>query len=295
MRIVGRFMSDRCVLPLTWADFSQYRRISRLYWRVFGRFADLRQCPTLNDKIQWLKLFDRFAGAPLMVDKIRVKDYVTQKVPGLKVPRTLGVYDRPCAIEWDALPSRFVVKTNHDSGSVYVVHDKERVNIDAIQSKLAQALQTKFGVRRGEWAYDEVRPAILVEELLGDGARALPDYKFYCVNGRVRFLHYIYDRDVGAKEQLIDQDGTDIGQPLHPKFPYGSDFKKPHKWNEMIALAEQAASGVRFVRVDLYLVGDEVYFGEYTFWPGSGVYQGPAALTLSARLDFDRTINASRH
>lgn len=286
LSIVTKFMVDRRSLPLTWHHFGTYRRIHRQYWRQFGKFPNIINCPTLNEKIQWLKLFDHYEHAPTLVNKVAVKDYVTQKVPGLRVPKTLGIYKSPDSIDWRALPERFVVKTNHDSGNVFLVKDKRTMDMVSMHAALTKALKRTFGARRGVWAYDKIKPAILIEEIIGEYPQGLADYKFYCVNGEVRFMHYIYDRSIGAKEQIIDHTGQDMKSPLHPKFPYGDKFQRPEEWLEMIALAEQASAGMRFVRVDLYLVDKVIYFGEYTFWPGSGLYHGPAIEQLGQLMDF---------
>ena len=143
---------------------------------------------------------------------------------------------------------------------------------------------------KGEWAYAYVQPKVFVEEFINlQSHKPPPDYKFYCVDGKVKFCHYIYDRGFDTKEQTVDPDGNDLATELYPKFKLGADFRKPGQWGEMIHVAEQLSEGFKCVRVDLFCADERVYTGEMTFWPMGGHYKGEGQKKLGQLLDFDRT------
>lgn len=193
-------------------------------------------------------------------------------------------------IRFEHLPSQFVIKTNHDSGSVLVVRDKSKLDYEATKNRFDQALRRAYGWANGEWSYAYIRPKIFIEEFLWNESGSPPDYKFYVVNGVVKFCRYIYDRHEGGKEQTIDLNGNDLRLDFNQSFQYGNSFNKPDCWEDMISGAEDLAYGFKFVRVDMYLLPQgRIVIGEMTFWPMAGYYKGSGQKALGHLLDFDCT------
>lgn len=277
-------------LPLTAAHRELYDIIHRLCWLKLGEFPNLVNCRDFNDRIQWLKLFDQDMEMIRCSDKILVRDYVRERVGDKYLVKLYQVHDRFEQIDFTALPDDFVIKTNHDSGTVILVRDKAKFDRKAAGIRIDEALNDPFGLKNGDWAYLYVPPKILVEEFLSLNSPKPPsDYKFYCVEGKVKCCHYIYDRGSNTKEQTIDPDGNDLKTSLYPKFELGTDFEKPGQWDEMIRVSKELGRGFKCVRVDMYCVDEKAYVGEMTFWPMSGHYKGDGQKKLGQLLDFSRT------
>ncbi|HBF53291.1 MAG TPA: hypothetical protein DDW72_05185, partial [Afipia sp.] len=273
IQIRAKWWRDSKVLPLTPQHRDLYFILHRFLWRELGRLPNLTECDDFNDRIQWVKLFDQRYETVQCTDKIRLRDHVRERLgPGF-CPKIYQAHKRFEDIDFDALPERFVIKANHDCGSVLVVRDKRAIDYAAERERFSSALSQPFGWDRGEWAYSFVEPKIFVEEFIDSGNdKPPPDYKFLCADGAVKFVHYLYDRDTELKEQVIDLNGNDVGVPFFAYAPYGNGFTMPSNWREMISCAEKLSKGWKFVRVDLYSVAGRIYVGEMTFFPAGGAY-----------------------
>jgi teichuronopeptide biosynthesis TupA-like protein len=283
-------MWDRFSLPLRSEHFPLYRTIHRYYFNTFRQFPNLRSCSTFNEKIQWLKLFDQGPEIVRCTDKLTARDYVSNRAGSeflVKLLQSPSSFDE---INFDKLPNSFVLKTNHDSSTAVLVRDKSSLDRNAVRSKITAALQRIWGQETGEWSYAFIKPRIFIEQLLSsDGSIPPPDYKFHCVNGKVRFLQYIYDRGMDTKEQISDIDANPLPIRLDLHFRLGNAFRKPAGWNHLIDVAERIATGFKYVRVDLYHIHSKIFFGEMTFWPYGGFYLGGGQALLGRYLDFDRS------
>jgi teichuronopeptide biosynthesis TupA-like protein len=285
-----KWLNDKRRLPLTPEHWQLYDIIHRFYWRHFGRFPNLVNCRDLNEKIQWLKLFDQSEDVVRCTDKILVRDYVRERVGEHYLVELFQVHRHFCEIDFDSLPDGFVIKTNNDCGTVILVRNKSEFDHQTAAKRVEAALRCTYGWEGGEWQYSYIKPMVLVEELIEpQSQKPPPDYKFYCIHGVVRFCHYIYDRGSDIKEQIIDAEGNDLATGLAENFKRGTDFRKPALWGEMIRVAQELGRGFKCVRVDLYCTGDRIYVGEMTFTPGSGIYNGKGQERMGKYLDFDRS------
>ena len=289
-RIAIKWRQDCRYLPLTLAHRELYDIIHRLCWRELHDFPNLVECRDFNDRIQWLKLFDQSPEIIQCSDKILVRDYVRERVGEKYLVKLYQVHNHFFQIDFDSLPDSFVIKTNHDSGSVILVRDKSTFDQKAAEVRIESAIRKPYGWLNGEWAYAYIEPKVFVEEYIGhNNLSHPPDYKFYVIEGRVKFCHFIYDRGFDPKEQIIDSDGNDLSTPLYPTFKLGSKFEKPNNWTEMIQVAESIGRDFKCVRVDLYTVKNQIYAGEMTFWPMAGHYKGEGQKKLGHYIDFDRS------
>lgn len=284
-----KWREDSRHLPLTAEHKELYEIIHKLCWRELHDFPDLVDCRDFNDRIQWLKLFDQDSEIIRCSDKVNVRDYVAERVGPQYLTKLYQVHRRFDDIDFDRLPSAFVIKASHDSGTVMLVKDKALLDQGQAKATIDSALLRRYGWEKGEWAYNYVEPRVLIEEYLSpETSNAPPDYKFYCVNGSIRFCHYIYDRGQDTKEQLLDPIGNTIDTDLYPAFKRGSAFVKPENWSEMIEIAERVADNFKCVRVDLFNVFGRIVVGELTFWPMAGSYKSEGQKRLGQLLDFDR-------
>ena len=256
------FISDKLYLKL-------------MYFLVMKKTLNLNNPKTFNEKIQWLKLYDRNPHYTQLVDKILVKQYVTKILGDDIIIPTLAVWDSPESIEFDKLPSQFVLKTNHSGGGcgVVVCSNKENLNICEIRKQLRSSFNNSIYSHYKEWPYKNVKRKVLAEKLLVDAeSKQIRDYKFLCFNGKVKCCFVCVDRyiDSGIRINFYDLEWNKLTFQRHyPNFE--SNIHKPKSYLKMIEYAERLSKGIKFVRVDFYEVNAQPFFGEMTFYPGSGL------------------------
>lgn len=288
-RISSKWNLDSIGLPLAPAYYGLYRIIHAEYFRRFSYFPNLNPARSFNEKMQWLKLFDQRYETVRCSDKIEVKSFASERIGNKYIVPVHQVASMFGNINFASLPTSFVLKTNHDSGSVFVVRDKNVADLTLIGTRLNDALKRPYGWMLGEWAYRFVRPKVFAEKLIDSGPDALPpDFKFFCVNGKVKFLHYIYDRSSCPKEIIVDPSGRVLDARLYTAFEQGIEFNRPVQWEEMIWISETLSQDFQFVRVDLYERQGDLFVGELTFWPMSGFYMGAGQVELGKLLEIDQ-------
>lgn len=255
-----RFLPDRAYIQLYY--------VSR-----FRRFADLKHPKTFNEKLNWLKLHDHNPLYPTLVDKYEVKQYVAEKIGPEYVIPTLGVWEHFDDIDFDSLPDQFVLKCTHDSEGVVIVRDKEKLDKTAAKQKIEAALRVNFYYIGREWPYKSVRPRIIAEQLLVDpSGDELKDYKLMCFNAEVKCTFVCSNRDSAGGLCINTYDRQ--WQPLpfgreNPRNPV--ETEKPVCYEKMVELAQTLSRNISFARVDFYEVDGRPFFGELTFYPGSGM------------------------
>jgi len=242
--------------------------LKKRYKYAFKRELDLDNPKTFEAKLQWLKLYDRNPLYTELVDKLKVKDFVSEKVGEEYTIPTLGVWENFDDIDFDSLPEKFVLKCNHNSGGFIVCDDKSK--LDRIKTKkfLNKNLKINFFYHGREWPYKNVKPLIIAEKFLGT---ELIDYKFFCFNGEVKMLHTCTDREKG--DLCIDFFDLDWNH-LELKRKGCKNAKitpeKPKNFEKMIEIAKVLSEGKKFSRIDFYEVEGKLYFGEITFYPACG-------------------------
>lgn len=263
---------------LTWLPDRAYLRL--LFWAKMGKKLDLDNPKTFNEKLQWLKLYNRRPEYTRMVDKHAVKQLVAERVGEQYVIPTLGVWDSFDQIDFDSLPDKFVLKTTHGGGGSGVVLCRDKATFDKADArrKLETSLRSDIYRSLREWPYKDVPKRILAEALLEDSALAdqvkdLVDYKFYCFNGEPTYCQVIADRRSNETIDFFDNDWNHLPfRGLNPKcLPAQRPIDKPKNLAKMLEIARKLATGTTFLRVDLYEVNDKVYFGETTLYPASGI------------------------
>ena len=241
--------------------------LQMLYRRVFNKKLDLENPQGYNEKLFWLKLYDRRPEYTTMVDKYAVKQYVADRIGEEYVIPTLGVWNKPEDIEWEKLPDQFVLKCTHDSGGLVICRDKEKLDIQSAMKKLRKSLKTNYYKAGREWPYKNVPRRIIAEKYMEDkSVGELPDYKFFCFDGVVKALFIGTERGTGdVKFDYYDADFNhlDLVQ-IHPMS--GKDLPKPQHFEKMKELASKLSKGLPQVRVDFYNINGDIYFGELTFF-----------------------------
>lgn len=267
-----------------------YRIIFDRTLKKLGVAPNIFNGDDLNSKIKWLMLFDQGPDIVRCSDKLAVRGYVRNTIGKRYLNTIYGIWSHSEDIDFDCLPSSFVLKANHDSGSVWVVNDKSSVDLEKIRKQVAGSLGNRYyGVNKGEWFYQHITPKVFAEEFIQNDCGDLPDFKFHCSSGRVLFLQYIYDRKKERiREQVIDVDGRSTLPGLDHEFFEGTKFAQPQQWLALLEIASLLSMGFKYVRVDLYIVNGSIRFGEMTFSPKNGNYLSNGQRILGARLALNR-------
>ncbi len=241
------------------------------YYYHFKKLPNLQKPQTFNEKLQWLKLYDRNPLYTTMVDKVKVKEYVGTRVGEEYIIPTLGVWERAEEITFDSLPVQFVIKCNHDSHGVIVCKDKSKLDVEVVKSRLEKRLSVSGYSYGREWPYKNVERRILAEQLISDESGELLDYKIHCFNGEPKFVLVCQDRfsETGLKEDFYDL-SWNVMDVERPNVKHGTSIEKPARLDEMIDLARTLSKGIPFLRTDFYYTQGKILFGELTFFPASG-------------------------
>ena len=106
-----------------------------------------------------------------------------------------------------------------------------------------------------------------------DSSPELTDYKFFCFDGYVDCVMVCLDRHLNdTKFYFFNKDWELLRLNIRGKnAPEGFTVPKPKTMDEMFEIASKLSKGMKFVRMDLYEIRGHVYFGEYTFFPDSGL------------------------
>ena len=246
--------------------------IQMQYFYHFHRFANFKNPQTFNEKLQWLKLHDHNPLYTTLVDKYAVKKWVADKIGEQYVIPTIAVWEKAEDIDFDKLPNQFVLKVNHDSGGLVICKDKSKLDRQAAVAKLSRALKNNGYWSGREWPYKNVKPCIIAEKYMEDENHQLNDYKFMVFNGKVKCSFTCTERfsKDGLKVTFYDAN-WDI-MPFERHYPRSkTPITKPLNYDEMVELAEKLSKDIPFVRVDFYSIKGKIYFGEMTFYPGSGL------------------------
>lgn len=248
--------------------------LERKFEALMGTPLHLDAPQTFNEKLQWLKLYDRKPEYTMMVDKYRVREYIAQKIGAEYLIPLLGVWNSPDEIDFAALPEQFVLKCNHNSGlGMCICKDKSTLNLRKVRRELQKGFRQDYYLPGREWPYKDVPRKIIAEKYMIDNdVNELRDYKFFCFRGEVKCFKVDFDRFIDHRANYFDPNGNPMpfGEVVCPPKP-DKQLVLPENLDEMIALAEKLSGDVPFLRVDFYNIQGRIYFGELTFSPASGM------------------------
>ncbi len=240
---------------------------------IMGKKLNLDNPVTYNEKLQWLKLYDRKPEYTKMVDKYEAKKYVADIIGEEYIIPTLGVWDNVNDIDFDALPNQFVLKCTHDSGGLVICKDKAELDIENAKNTLNHFLNRNFYSVHREWPYKDVKHRIIAEKYMEDeSGKDLKDYKFFCFNGEPKLLYIsegLSDHST-AKISFADMDYNIAEFKRNDFKPFNELPKKPINFEKMKELAKVLSKDRAFIRVDFYEINKKIFFGELTFFPCSG-------------------------
>jgi len=247
--------------------------IKSLYYLALGKKLDLLNPLTFSQKLQWLKIYYRNPLYTMIADKYRLREYVKSKGLEKHLVPFIGTWDNFDDIDFDKLPSKFVLKCNHDCGSTIICKEKESFDIDYARAKLMKCMNTNyyFSSPYREWQYRDIIPKILGEHFIaGSDGNAPADYKVHCFNSVPKYIQLISGRFTrNISESWYDENWN--YQDLTYAFPCSSQgVDRPKELEELLSLSSKLSQGIPYVRVDFYIAKGNVYLGELTFTPWAG-------------------------
>lgn len=244
-----------------------------LFRLKMGYWIDFNNPRTFNEKLQWLKLYNRKLEYTTMVDKFGVKKYVAAIIGEEHIIPTLGVYSKFEEIDFNTLPNQFVLKVTHDSGGIVICKNKFNFDIEAARNKLNKSLKKSYYYQNREWPYKNVKRRIICEKYMVDeSGYELKDYKWFCFNGEPKIFKIDFDRYTDHRANYYDRQCRllPFGEiAFLPK--YEKPISLPDNIESMVRIAKELSKNQPFLRVDLYNSGGKIYFGEITFYPNTGM------------------------
>ena len=246
--------------------------LSLKYRVIFGKWIDWNNPQSFTEKMQWLKVYGFKPEYVLMVDKVLVKEYVAEKIGKEYIIPTLTFADDVEDLDTNALPTKFVLKTNHDSGTAIVCKDKCSFDFTESKKALKQALKHNYYLMGRELPYKYVKRRVFAEEFIESGTdEEIKDYKFFCFNGEPRLFKINFDRSTAFSANYYDTEMNlmPFGE-VWPAPDYSKTCTKIQNFDKMLEICRKLSKGIPFVRVDLYNINGKIYFGELTFYPTSG-------------------------
>lgn len=257
------FLPDRAILRMLW-------------WVRTGKKLNDKTPKSFNEKIQWLKIYNHDPKLNLFVDKYAVREYVKDILGESCLIPLIGVWDDPDEIDFNLLPSQFVLKCNHNAAiGLCICRNKENLDEGHVVKELKRGLRKNFYYSSREWAYKDVRRKVICEKYMEDSSgKGLRDYKFFCFNGVAKFVYLsegLENHDT-AKISFYDLDGNEMPFKRKDYAPFSEKPSFPKNFNELIDSANKLATSTKlpFVRIDLYSIDNKMYFSEITCYPNSG-------------------------
>ena len=247
-----------------------------LYFRKrFGYNMNWKEPKTFNEKIQWLKLYDRKDTYTRIVDKLSVREYISKIVGEEYLVKLLGVYNSVDEINYDELPKQFVLKTTHDSRGVVICEDKNEFNKDKAEKKLNYSMKHNYYWLWREWPYKNVEHKIICEEYLKEDDKkdeGIKDYKVLCFNSEPKIIQVCEGRHKkgGVRFGFYDTKWNELEVKRVKHNSLENRAQRPEILDEMLEIARKLSEGFKFIRVDFYIVNNKLYCGELTFYPASG-------------------------
>lgn len=250
-------------------------QVARLkHYYKFHRMPDYEHPSDINEKINWIKFYGDTSKWADLADKYKVREYVESQGLGDILVRLYGRWDNASDIEWDSLPSQFVLKVNNGCGDVLICNDKEKLDRISVISKYDGLVSKKYGDVTGEPHYAKITPCVIAEELLDITKQSIPtssliDYKVWCLNGKPFCIWCAWNRSVHGADSGV----YDLNWNYRPEWSVFSEHyregkervPKPSNFERMMEVASKLSVGFPILRVDLYEVDKKIYFGELTF------------------------------
>lgn len=243
----------------------------RRYKRILKYKLNLDNPKSFNEKLQWLKLNIRESKHTQLVDKYAVREYISNEIGEKYLIPIIGIYDSFDEMNFDDLPNNFILKCTHNSGGNVICRDKQNFDKEKARKKINRCLKNNYYYLSREWPYKNVKPRIICEKLLFDENGELPkDYKFFCFNGQPKLIQVDIDRFNKHKQNFYDVNWNFRDVKIFCENDKNMIIPKPANYEEMLTICKKLSANMPHVRVDLYNINGQIYFGELTFFHMGG-------------------------
>ena len=272
-KVLKRKLRDRHYASLSGEQIA--RELQIWFKEETGQTLDLESPLTLNQKIQWLKLYDSTPLKTRLADKYAIREWIREQIGSRYLPQLYGVWDRFEDINFRELPDRFFMKATHGNSFNYPVPDKNRLDIRDAEQHFREWLNINFAWSYGfELQYRDIPPRIICEEYLEGGSKGLLDYKILCLNGRPSLILVTGDHQAPrVRNQLFDPDWNRIQDSLRNAI-FNETIPRPEQLDELLSLSEKLCSGFACARADFYILENgDIRLGEMTFTSHSGTHR----------------------
>lgn len=247
------------------------KMLAARYEAAIGHKLNWDNLQTYTEKMQWAKLYDKNPLKATLTDKYLVREWVEKTIGGEYLIPLLGVWDNFEDIDFSELPDRFVLKTNHGSGTNLIVKDKSKLNLKRAKRMFDDWMNIDYAYNSNfEMHYTDIKPKIIAEKYMETSTGELPDYKFLCFGGKPYYCWVDCGRFTNHTRNVYDLDWKlQSWSQCHPINEV--IIEKPAKFETMVMLAQKLSEGLSHVRVDFYNIDGNIYFGEMTFTNASGL------------------------
>lgn len=247
------------------------------YKKAFKRDINWELPSDLIEKIIWMQFNTDTRLWTQLADKYLARDYVKNLGYGHMLNQLYGRYVTEDEIDFNSLPSKFVIKPNNACEEVILVKDKSKLNLRKTKRLINHWLKYRYGIMNAQLHYLKIQPSIIIEEFLNENYRtdsSLTDYKFSCFNGIVESILVVSSRntqDHSYKLNLYDTDWNSLNHFLCQNVN-DRQIPKPVSLNQMIDACKTLGYNIPYVRIDFYEIEGKSYFGEFTFTTGFGYF-----------------------
>lgn len=246
--------------------------LKNIFFKHVGYDLDLNSPLTLNEKLQWLKLNYKDPNLTTCADKLAVRKYISSSIGAeYLIPLVFATNNPDDLLDFEFPDYPFIIKANHDSGGYHIVRNRKNMNKEEVVANARAWLKNNHYLKTKEWQYKNIPPMIIVEKLLlGDDGKIPNDIKFSCINGRVEIVHVDSNKEIKHLRNNYTRDFEPLLVNWPEEYQRNVYIQKDKMFNKVRDLAEKLSKPFPFVRVDFYIIGDDIYFGELTFHPTSG-------------------------
>lgn len=255
-------------------NLTDRRYLELLFKKNTGYALNLEQPRTFNEKLQWLKLYNRNPLYSNLVDKYEVRKYVTEKIGSQYLNTIYGVYKNFEEINFKELPDQFVLKPTHTSGDYFICKNKNMINYKKLKSDVDRWMERNYFQLHREWPYKNAEPRIISEKLLiQENSEELRDYRLFCFNGEPKFIAVdfsITDKNK-TRRNLYDLNWDLMDATISYPRELEIEVEQPEKLDELIEISRKLAKGIPHARIDFYIIKNQIIFGEITFFHQAGM------------------------
>lgn len=244
-----------------------------LYWQTFKQRLNLQNPQTFTEKLMWLKLFENVEFKRRFTDKVRAREYmITLGYSHLLVP-IIGIFDEVEDIIFEQLPRKFVLKCSHGARFTIVCENKREMDYRQTRLQLAEMMATDYSLKHAEPHYAMIQPRIIIEHFIEPSTSNVSnDYKIHCFNGVPKIIEVTVNQSSPMEQTLMLTSDWENTEYIKGDFPYDVAQSKPRQLEELLAIAKKISKPFTYVRIDLKIVDERIYFNNFIFSPDARRY-----------------------